>query len=549
MTAEELAEIEDRIPPIYLLDLPGEIEDPDRAVVPFVEYPLTQGWTLEQQTLFLRGEPPSSDYNTILPMLQRWLFFGFLESAYQRRFLLSDYVFSSPSGRVIKTMKLREVIYQHWTACKLDNFGEEARKRVNQVWLNATQMNMFYFYLLNLNSSGSLELFDSEVFHSSMRLAAVVGQSVYDANTRVSCHFQRGLNRHLMWPHTTPNQGALIRRLKSGGWCPSLLDTFEHRGICFAEIASVMEPTASRTKISKVIETPNSEATLEEYHKFCKGIRCEKERIELGSTIAEHVHHDCDCHFLKPHLQTMLEIIDRGHIALVDLRELLNTITGQSSSAIEWTETLSYITVSHVWSDGLVGCTETGLPTCQLQRILTHVDQMTKNGLVWIDSLCIPSNPDKKLKVIGMMADIYRSSTATVVYDAGLQSESYDIEVPTATFCIRFFTSRWIHRLWTLQECVLAKQIVLAFKDVLVPLNPILKRIVQNVMYPIESLLLPDLGSLLLHQVLNNRTLGMSRASYLAATVQILMTSHLQSPLFSRSRPVHLWPQHTKSGW
>ncbi|MCJ1360126.1 MAG: hypothetical protein MMC33_010129 [Icmadophila ericetorum] len=112
------------------------------------------------------------------------------------------------------------------------------------------------------------------------------------------------------------------------------------------------------------------------------------------------------------------------------------------------------------------------------------------------------------MRPIEMMANIYRHSTVTLVYDAGLQSYSYDDQIPMATFVLRFFTCKWMHRLWTLYECVLAQNIVVAFREALVPIKDIFVRAMRNLMYPVANHVWDDLIILTTYGRSNNLAMG-----------------------------------------
>ena len=122
--------------------------------------------------------------------------------------------------------------------------------------------------------------------------------------------------------------------------------------------------------------------TLEYYHKSCTDTNCIRETFHVDSAKAKHIESDCDCQFLKPPLQPILDIITRGYIALVDLCKLTSSVDDRLHCIVAWNGNDPYMTVSYVWSDGLVGCTETGLPTCQIKKLLRHNKEEAGNGLV-----------------------------------------------------------------------------------------------------------------------------------------------------------------------
>ena len=261
MSAEEVESLRDRIPLIPWLEL-SDIDNHHYGLVPFSEYPLVRGWSQSQVNGLKAGRAPDQDFPACLAMLQRWMVFGFLEAAYQRPFLISDYVFSSPRGRVVRTLKLREALAQHFYACKEAGFGREAKAKIHSVTSSVDELHDLYNLLREHSRHGVLpELFDSAGFHGVMRLVVLVAESVHITNLNPAAQLkppQYSMGKN--WWHTNYNQRALERRLRSRGWCPQLKYTFEAHGLAFAEYASVMEPTAG------IIDSTNTELTIDEIH-------------------------------------------------------------------------------------------------------------------------------------------------------------------------------------------------------------------------------------------------------------------------------------------
>ncbi|KAL6800557.1 hypothetical protein J3E68DRAFT_398559 [Trichoderma sp. SZMC 28012] len=112
---------------------------------------------------------------------------------------------------------------------------------------------------------------------------------------------------------------------------------------------------------------------------------------------------------------------------------------------------------------------------------------MYPGAAFWADGLCIPDIPTVRKKAIGMMARIYSEAVGVLVLDGGLQL-CLSVE-PTSTKILYVLTCGWMRRLWTLQEAVLAKDLVFAFSD---------KQIKLNDLIPMTSELLvqPCLGDL-----------------------------------------------------
>jgi hypothetical protein len=94
-------------------------------LVPFEEYPLQRGWTAEQLHNLRLGGFKHTDPASALAMLQSWLFFGLLESAFQERFPSRSFVLETETeagtgDRPVLNTKYLRTYYQRWHLGFLD---------------------------------------------------------------------------------------------------------------------------------------------------------------------------------------------------------------------------------------------------------------------------------------------------------------------------------------------------------------------------------------------------------------------------------------------
>src|SRR2546423_1526267 len=84
---------------------------------------------------------------------------------------------------------------------------------------------------------------------------------------------------------------------------------------------------------------------------------------------------------------------------------------------------------------------------------------------IWLDTLCCPVRPteDKKL-ALKKMRQVYEQARSVLVLDASLQSYS-TASMDALEVLARIFTSKWLTRVWTLQEGALAKRLWFQFAD------------------------------------------------------------------------------------
>jgi len=128
-----------------------------------------------------------------------------------------------------------------------------------------------------------------------------------------------------------------------------------------------------------------------------------------------------------------------------------------------------YVAISHVWSDRLGNRTANALPRCLLKNLQDMVDRLYPDAsdhiAFWIDTLSCPVEPESATnQAIALMRETYADAEKVLVLDSYLEGVNY--EGMAAFECaLRIAYTGWTRRLWTLQEGVLAKQILFQFAD------------------------------------------------------------------------------------
>ncbi|KAI9066283.1 hypothetical protein FKP32DRAFT_1601861 [Trametes sanguinea] len=146
-------------------------------------------------------------------------------------------------------------------------------------------------------------------------------------------------------------------------------------------------------------------------HSGCKPSSCVVNNIDLSTYTTRHVSEDCSCPAVAPRLD---DVHNGGRST---------TLSGPTPCAL--------------------------------------VEQILPGGHIWMDSLCVPGVKRVRKLAIGLMAQTYQNAQTVVVLDSSIQACS-----PQATAQARLLhvvTSAWMHRLWTLQEAMLARQLVFEF--------------------------------------------------------------------------------------
>jgi hypothetical protein len=133
---------------------------------------------------------------------------------------------------------------------------------------------------------------------------------------------------------------------------------------------------------------------------------------------------------------------------------------------------MEYIAISHVWSDGLVNPLKNGLPSCQLCFVNNIVPELARHSteqigrptLFRIDIIYVPLSPPEKRKVaIKRIAKTFTHASAVLVLSAEL--ESRPISCSAEESLVRVYCSKWMTRLWTLNEDINASALWVQFSN------------------------------------------------------------------------------------
>lgn len=157
------------------------------------------------------------------------------------------------------------------------------------------------------------------------------------------------------------------------------------------------------------------------------------------------------------------------------------------------------------WSDGMGNLKKNALPKCQLRWLQGRVDDLyseprkvqnrhqymfgptvvkkKKTGDVskpagfWMDTLCIPVADhlvEYRKKAIGQMRDIYENADRVLVFDSWVRETP--VSASLAEKAARLYLSNWQHRLWTMQEGILAANLFIQFRDGVESLEDLIDR-------------------------------------------------------------------------
>lgn len=210
-----------------------------------------------------------------------------------------------------------------------------------------------------------------------------------------------------------------------------------------------------------------------ERHLSCSDERCEGCQISKSQYRTVHLTDGCSCDDYVTDSLVLDRILARGSLPLLQVKTA-SPLDEISVDAVNVQPESEYVALSHVWADGLGYPFANSLPRCQLRHISNLAAAVGRESgsagvdgksLIWLDSLCCPVQPDEAHKrALAQMRRTYEQATHVLVSDASLQP--YDSRsLGEVEMCARILTSRWMRRLWTLQEGSFAKKFWFQFQD------------------------------------------------------------------------------------
>jgi len=252
-------------------------------------------------------------------------------------------------------------------------------------------------------------------------------------------------------------------RLLKNGWCQSDLNWFQERGGMTSLGMYYMSLLGSRPKRRN--------------HLSCNKYHCNAYQIKESEYVTQHVNAGCGCALRTVPASQLCDVIKRPHgIPLVVLRSPQDGDNLPTLEVIQFDGQTQYIAISHVWAEGLGNPTTNGLPVCELARIQDCVNKVSTSGKAdwsleqnvpfWIDTLCVPvqsENHEYRNLAISRIAETFERAHKTLILSADLEATS--IHVPQEELAFRITSNSWWRRLWTLQEGVLAQNMVFQFRD------------------------------------------------------------------------------------
>ncbi|KAF4552569.1 Hypothetical protein D9617_9g023580 [Elsinoe fawcettii] len=469
MRASELDRFRDDIPVLPWLGADHDKSGSDREALPIFQYASDRGWDEDEVDKLhdtIRRKPQEA-----CAMLQAWLFFGVLESATMTKWPVREVDGQSkwlraggPTGHTLSFSYLQYLRRDWMVADQHSEVDISIRKQIYVRTMTYTSRLIQKLGVMRqsretlgdlVNNTDALDKLDSII-----RCGTLLLEMVLESCPRYLVDVQAMSNANIQITITIPTMIKLQNRYNRNGWCPSTLLAHRRRYNCytFLEYASYFPAT----------DQPPGK------HRLCSMQTCVANNVHPEDVTATHRQEDCECDVIKADLEEARPILDSGAIPVLtygyeiamikaDGQDMFRKVPGPMKLHFTPLRTgLRLLAVSHVWSDGLKGTTETGLPRCQVQRLF-YIMAAQGADCVWIDALAIPGEHELRQKAIIGMNQVYDGAYQTLILDKGIQSVDMVDNGPWS-FLLPILTSVWMHRLWTLPEIMLSKDPHIMFK-------------------------------------------------------------------------------------
>ena len=427
-----------------------------------------------------RGEFGDKSSREAIAFLQAWLFVGVIKEVFEPCGIhvdVEDFVREDENGaRLVTTSRLPKYIW-YWLAsetasAQLCNWPQKPRiesflRRVNAIINDLVRLDrdarLFPDVTSVLQPRGpTSELSDRpwcKILFSLVILGEHIDSAFHDLRDAM-CNEVRS-SAGMNWELSRLGYDLLTE----AGWCLGEIFSFRQR----------TSNVACLYYISFFDRKP-----LQRDHSRCSQERCIANQIDDDQYEVRHIDGMCDgsCSHIVVEEQDEINgpvtsVLRAGEITTISL--LTDVKTGNLKVVVINSRPLTtetrYVAISHVWSDGLGNPRRNSLPTCQLLRLQGLVDGMydgerTEVISFWIDTLCVPLEPDARMLAIGRMAKTYEGADKVLVLDSSLQRVSS--HAPPEELLMRIRCTIWSQRLWTLQEGMLASDLYFQFLDGLV---------------------------------------------------------------------------------
>ncbi len=437
----------------------------------FWNLPKNKGWNITEDGSHSQ-ERPICSFDKVL---QEWLFFevlaqvfGHLDSFKPERFVRTD----GDNSGYITTKHLPELL-ETWLDKEITSPGSARTSRLLRIQ-QVLETARFYVFEYCSFQGRRYDPVWNEVDEILPLSFMVLGETLTHAQAKV--HNKIGFNI----------QGWSSRKFSSPGWGYSrfVLNQLEDSLWCRTAIRMVQAKARGNVVGLLHLHTlDGASGARGPYHRECTPTKCfeDKLRQKDGLPAKPKPYHYCiqgspreeqpDCNdYETVDGSCLARIIEEGNIPLFRYENQKLQVLEMKPSF-----NIPYSIFSHVWVDGFGGPEDQNqLSKCALtlfSRLVDDVNRMRSGnvkvkGAFWIDTLAIPKGRlfhTQRQLAIRNMHNIYVHARYMIVLDKSLMGVAKGPGYSTPAMKITM--SRWMTRMWTLQEAILSKHIYFAFKD------------------------------------------------------------------------------------
>ncbi|KAF3390837.1 hypothetical protein DPV78_010905 [Talaromyces pinophilus] len=429
----------------------------------FYSFPERHGWDLSDIIQRNFRQNGVEDPLRAASFLQAWLFFGLMSEVLKTNVLTGDFIQEIDDQKFITTKSLQKYIdnWQDEINSLSDTAKEERLLCIIQLFKEADT----YFKVATQSPPGeapsplppevqlSLSILHATLFHATMHIF----RKEEDPSPLNNNEFVIGFPVEF-----------IETLLQDQGWCPSDIELLKMGGL------------GSTSNLELYYAYLLGKRGIIRDHSHCKSsfvgrFTCMALNVSESDYEPAHVpgcQRDCDA--IEVDQNWLEEVVQGGRLPLISI-----SIDDSGAAYLETQSSdyeASYVAISHVYADGLGNPRKCALPTCQLTRLQSRVNNLNLGRRVaglesanlhfWMDTLCIPVRDDLyhvRKMAIRSMAKIYTRAQIILVLNAEL--EYHSCHASSEEVLMRTSTTGWFRRLWTLQEGVLANKIYFQFRD------------------------------------------------------------------------------------
>ena len=455
----------------------------DEYSSPFHDYPQRNGWNLSFPANMqpqLQHTSASLARRDLGGLLQTWLYFGMLSEFLGEPVDVDLFRRHHESGDLLVSTSLEKLVCDR-TASLLEHAridGSDFLLSFREAF-RLIMLKVRHYVLLVVRPI--TDPFDdlSRICLSITVMAEYLVTALFNLCQRCQIETTLRQNWRVFNTDDFSNPDILILKLMSQrGWCAydiALLDGTQVQNVSTLYFLANLSPPKANFS-----------------HSSCTSERCVPMQVEKSEYIQAHTTTGCDCASVGLDQEPLAAIIRSGDIPLISLSEGQITIR-------RCTRDTKFVTISHVWADGMGNPSGNLLPICIVLELQQLVDDVCRSDGTpfWIDTFCIPRRPlDLKTEALLRMREPYEQATHVLVLDSYLRKFSA-AQVSQSELLARIAVCGWSQRLWTFQEGRLPQspaRVIFAFRDKLVDL--FVEVLTRNRLIPH----FPTLASLTVHR-------------------------------------------------